>query len=128
MMVLTEKEKGVLRSIINGQPCNHARYLPQVDNCVVDKKEHTGVGFYYYLKVENTAAETERLILSRSEGVLPGAFGGTIGFVLYINNGLLQMLEGFTYEGEMPHDWADRITVFQIVETKDSKGYWLHYP
>jgi len=112
--LLSNEEKSALIAIIKGQACDQDRYLRQVESCGVLKREDTGVGFYYTLMVNGIAYTNEELTLS-CVGAILNCEPRDIGFVLYIRAGHLSLLEGFTYVGQMPKDWAERIVQFTTV-------------
>lgn len=109
---MTSNEKLVIRAIIEGHKCpNRERYLQQLEKCKVVLRKDTGCGFFYTLRVDGFARTGEEFQLPHFGAEVTGVQYG-IGFILYIKDGWLHKLEGFTYEGDMPKDWADKILAF----------------
>lgn len=73
----------------------------QADRCRVAAREFTGVGFYTTLEVPSDAApaavRSGRMTLGDVTVTIDGLKRGA-GFVLWIEDGVLQDLEAFTYE------------------------------
>lgn len=64
----------------------------------VASREFSGAGFYLNLRVPGTSPrlpELKRLCISDVVGSIPSVLGG-VGFVLYVENGVLSVLEGYT--------------------------------
>lgn len=78
----------------------------QFDRCRVASRETTGVGFFAYLDiepgVEPAPVKPGRIDLSDVSVTVEGLERGA-GFVLFVEDGLLDFLEGFSYE----EPWLD---------------------
>ena len=111
MTDLTNFERAVIRKLLNGDHHTLALLRQQLDLSRVREREFTGVGFYTYLDVTGYTGPRPDLDLkfgdvnAEIDGLLHGA-----GFVLYVEAGLVTMLEGYTY-GE---PWPDRIESFKL--------------
>jgi hypothetical protein len=85
----------------------------QVDRCEAAARELTGVGFFTELSVPIDAAPapvgTGRLTLSGVEAEVDGLKHGA-GFVLWIENGVLATLEGFSYD----EPWPERVNGYSL--------------
>ncbi len=84
----------------------------QLCDCVVSRREYSGVGFFTDILPNPSAppiANTGRIwfggVYAEVEGVKHGA-----GFVVLIDNGYIDMLEGYTYDDP----WPDQVTGFTL--------------
>jgi hypothetical protein len=78
----------------------------------VTQREFSGAGFFTYLEVPKEAPRiqmTGRIYFGDVHAQLPNLNNGA-GFVLFIKDGKLELLEGYTY-GE---PWPDRIDTFSL--------------
>lgn len=86
------------------------RQLPHIE---VRRREFTGTGFYAEFDVAEEAEPApvgkERLVFGDVEASVDGLQYGA-GFLLYVDNGLLRMLEGYSYE----EPWPERVTNFTL--------------
>ena len=87
----------------------------QVEACGVPEREWTGAGFFTSL---DTSHWSPKLLGSaRISGVfteITGLAHGA-GFVLLVENGLVSILEGFSYE----EDWPETVRSFEVHERSD---------
>ena len=66
-------------------------------------------------------AGIDRLTLSGVAAAIDGLRMGA-GFVLFVQDGMLDMLEGFTYDGA----WPDRVEAFDVGRlTSPDPGTWM---
>lgn len=114
MTTLTNLEKAVLSKLLDGDHPVLALLRQQVKFCRCSKREMTGVGFYTELNVGTFTGPRPELDLTFGDvdAEIDGLQFGA-GFVLYVESGLLVMLEGYTF-GE---PWPDRIDEFQLSYT-----------
>lgn len=77
----------------------------QLEGAHVTRREFTGCGFYTYLKVAKSAPPIEcdkgNLEISGVVATIDGLEHGA-GFVLFVRDGYLDNLEGFTYDEPWP--------------------------
>ena len=90
----------------------------QAENAVVVKREWTGVGSFTDFAVPNTALalpqkESTHIgdVSADIEELKPGA-----GFVLFVREGLIQMLEGYSYD----EPWLAEPTTFRLSYVTDT--------
>lgn len=83
----------------------------QLNECRIKSREFTGVGFFTRIVVPERLAVVglERVVLSGPRATIDGLDDGA-GFVLFVENGMIDTLEGFTYVGP----WPDRIEGFRL--------------
>jgi hypothetical protein len=111
MTDLTDLETAVLRKLLSGHHQVLALLRQQLDVCRVREREFTGVGFYTYFDMSSCTGPRPELDLKFGDVVAEiGGLQHGAGFVLYVESGLLAMLEGYTY-GE---PWPDRIESFKL--------------
>lgn len=104
--VLTELEESVLRMLLSGNHHVLSALRAQIQHCRVTKREMTGVGFFTHLDVPNLELRvplTDRTVISDVIGEIAGLQHGA-GFVLYIVDGRMQLLEGYTYDEPWPKE------------------------
>ena len=112
MSELTDLEYAVLEKLLAGDDQRLAQLRRQLENAIVSKRKMTGVGFFTTLSVlDATARLDERSfelvdVTADITGLTHGA-----GFVLFIRNGLLDTLEGYTYGEDR---WPEKISSFRV--------------
>jgi hypothetical protein len=106
MKTLTTLEKQVLEMLLHGQDEVLAILRQQAKDLEVSSREMTGAGFYTeFLVLPNVqrvpGSPTFKLgdVNGRAENVSHG-----LGFLLYVKDGALSMLEGYTYDEPWPDD------------------------
>lgn len=101
---LSQFEKEILDAILEGDHPVLEVLRQQVRTCRVRKREFTGAGFYTWLTVPPDAPQTSpsgTFTLSGAHAELAGLDHGA-GFVLFVTNGILDNLEGFSYDEPWP--------------------------
>lgn len=110
MQELNELERAVLKKLLEGDHPVLERLRGQLAKCQVVRREMTGVGFLADLDVgEIPEPQGIRFQLSDVAGAIPGMRHGA-GFVLFVENGRLSLLEGFGYDDP----WPQTITRFTL--------------
>jgi len=121
MTDLTDFERAVLCKLLSGDHPVLALLRQQLEVCRCTKREATGVGLYTDLDVSAYTGPRPQLdlkfgdVVAEIDGLEQGA-----GFVLYIEAGLLVMLEGYTF-GE---PWPDRIDSFKLSYINGDERDW----
>ena len=107
---LTPLERDVIATILRPVHPVMDALRAQLAVCRTKSREFTGVGFYTQIVVPQalTAAGIDRLTLGDVHADIDGVEHGA-GFVLWIDGGMLDTLEGFTYD----EPWPDRIDSFK---------------
>lgn len=111
-------ELAVLTRLLDGDGPTLEVLRRQLAVAQVQSRDHTGVGFCLNFDVP---AEAERLSfkelqLEGCDAVIPG-LSGRAGFVLWIADGVLDALEGFTYSNE---PWPADVGAFELVDRVSS--------
>ena len=103
---LTELERSVLTNMLNhpGEP--FASVSAQLAHATISKRERTGVGFYTNFALPPAARIPPDLANTELGGVgarHPELSCGA-GFILFVRDGVVSFLEGFTYDDPWPPD------------------------
>jgi hypothetical protein len=105
MMKLSLLERAVLEKLLAGDCAHLAILRSQLRELEVDRREFTGVGFFTYFRVREDIErlnDRRRFVLGDVQASILGLNSGA-GFLLYITDGALHMLEGFTFDEPWPH-------------------------
>lgn len=113
MTTLDELEAAVLDKLLAGDLPALACLRAQRQRLRVAKRERTGVGFFSefappddVVPLANARSIRFGDVLATIDGLEHGA-----GFLLFIDNGLITMLEGYTNANE---PWPDRVARFEL--------------
>jgi hypothetical protein len=102
--MLTSLEKAVLDMLLDVQGEPFATLRQQMEHVTVIDREFTGVGFFTTFSIRDGAPVACNLPDSTFGDVgaeIPGLMHGA-GFVLFIRDGGVSMLEGYTYDQPWP--------------------------
>jgi hypothetical protein len=104
-------EVAVLNDLLAGQHPVLNALRAQLGGLRVTQRENTGAGFFTEFTVAPTAvpAPAAKLCFGDVEATIRGLRNGA-GFLLYVDRGLLVMLEGYAYE----EPWPETITEFAV--------------
>lgn len=111
MEALTPLERAVLDKLLAGDDPTLAILRAQAESAQLRSRKNTGVGFYCYFDVpddiERIGRATFRLgdVNATMKGLSHGA-----GFVLFVKDGRLDNLEGYTYD----EPWPTTISDFEL--------------
>jgi hypothetical protein len=104
MKELTDLEIAVLDKLLAGEDSNLAILRSQLANVDVTHRENTGVGFYVHFffpsEIERLP-NRDRIIFGDVNAEVEGLKFGA-GFLLFISDGAIKMLEGYSYEEPWP--------------------------
>lgn len=121
-----ELETRVMEQLLEGDDPVRKILNTQWRNCSIRNREYSGRGFFLDFDVPAglpKVTEKENLEISIDKNGLdivayiPGVEHG-IGFILFVRDGEISFLEGFTYAGE---DWPGTISGFRIEKEKIQK-------
>ena len=107
MTGLTTLEEQVLEMLLRGQDEVLDVLRQQVKDAQVSSREITGVGFFTNFEVPAEAPRVKarpKFELGDVNGMADNVKYG-LGFLLFVNDGALSMLEGYTYD----EPWPDEI-------------------
>ena len=113
-MRLEPLEAAVLEKLLDGDHPVLTALRHQLPGTRVTSRELTGVGFFTTFSVAAgplDRAPIVRAIFGDVVATIPGLAHGA-GFLLYLEDGLLHMLEGYTYADAEP--WPERIDEFSL--------------
>jgi hypothetical protein len=109
---MTDLERAVLTKFLDGDHPVLELLRRQLETCKAGTREFTGAGFFTNLIVDESLARPVECNLRLGDvgahqvvGLQHGA-----GFVLYVDKGMLNMLEGYNY-GE---PWPEQISGFKL--------------
>ena len=111
---LTILENAILNKLLAGDLPELIQLRSQLRCCNIVRREFTGCGFYIEFKVSNSDLCIPFLdiqlgdVIAEIEGLEHGA-----GFLLFIKNGVLSMLEGYSYD----EPWPSSIDNFKLMYT-----------
>lgn len=121
---LEQLENDVLQLLLKGEEATLETLRSQLHSAERVHREKTGCGFFLHF---NVAADAPRLpnrvslrfgdVSAELEGLRHGA-----GFVLFIDDGLLTMLEGFTYDEQWPASIRSYKLSFMGADSRDWKS------
>jgi len=106
MSTLTSFEDQVMRMLLAGDDDALAVLRQQMEQAQVSSRKLTGAGFYTEFSIPS---EVARLVgrpsfkLGDVNGIAANIKHG-LGFLLYITDGAIAMLEGYTYDDPWPND------------------------
>jgi hypothetical protein len=118
-------EKSVLEKLLDGNFPLLNQLKLQVELCIVEKREFTGFGFYTSLSVPNNVPRKAGLdikfgdVIASIHGLSSGA-----GFLLYIKDGVIDMLEGYSYD----EPWPSSTDNFILKYINGDKREWADLP
>lgn len=110
---LTDLERNVLEKLLAGAHPVLQALRQQLWGCRVRSRELTGYGFFTELQIDRTVptapTSVERLRIGDVNAKIAGLEHGA-GFVLFVNGGYLDMLEGYSYD----EPWPEAISDFEL--------------
>jgi hypothetical protein len=109
---LTALERDVMQILLNGDDPVLVILREQLKVATVSERKMTGVGFYTHFSVSTTVSRVLENpsfeigdIAAQIQGVQHGA-----GFLLFVKDGFLSFLEGFTYD----EPWPEQIAKYEL--------------
>ncbi len=112
MDTLTSLERAVLEKLLSGEDTKFRILQNQIWTLHVTDLKMTGVGFFTRFSLPNeapTLPDEPSFHISDVGAEINGLDHGA-GFVLFIKNGQISMLEGFTYD----EPWPSQVTSFRL--------------
>lgn len=104
---LTPLEQAVLSKILDGDHPIFTALRKQLEKATITSREFSGVGFFtgftYPATAQSLSLPIENLELGDVGAEITGIQHGA-GFVLFVRDGFLQTLEGYTYDEPWPEN------------------------
>ena len=115
MNTMLPLEREVMEKFLNDNDSKFSILREQLKIATVTDRKNTGVGFYIDFLVPSSAPRISANP-SFQIGDVVGKLNGEleVGFVLFVKDGALSMLEGFTYGAD---EWPQKISDFQLDST-----------
>lgn len=112
-MKFDEFEKIIISDIIEQYPEYKQKLQSQLEKITVQKREFSTYGFSTYYAVtagEDTLGDGKNLQLGKHQWNINGLTRGS-DYILWIKNGLISCLEGFSYNEPWPDEilWCEKI-------------------
>ena len=119
---LNSLERAVLEKLLCGDLPLLTQLRQQLSKCHVAKREYSGVGFFTDFIIPEDISRTPGLDIQFGDviGSHPELKNGA-GFVLFIKNGVLDMLEGYTYD----EPWPSSCSGFDLAFVTGKERDWL---
>lgn len=118
MIGLTEFERAVLEKLLSGDHPVLESLRHQLALAHLESRENTGVGFYCDFEIPETAPTVSRdLQLGDVHAEIEGLQRGA-GFVLFVSDGRLKTLEGFTYD----EAWPETVRAYSLRYSAPSRA------
>jgi len=119
--VLSKIEKAVLEKLFDGKLPLLIQLRQQLTRCTVTKREFTGSGFYTTLGVPEDVRRIDGFDIKFGDvvGEIPELSSG-VGFLLYIKDGVLDMLEGYSYD----EPWPSSVDSFDLKYVDGEERDW----
>ena len=124
----TDLERSVIEMLLAGNHPVLEALRRQFQVSSVTKRELTGCGFFTYFAVDRTAVasiDQESFRIGDVDATIPGLQHGA-GFVLFVEDGYVDNLEGYTYD----ESWPASVSGFNLTYTggsRDVKGLRLDF-
>jgi hypothetical protein len=112
---LSDFEQQAMNTLLKGEDPILSTLRQQLKASRVAGREYTGVGFYTTFKVPDESQrvpQRKRFTIGDVVAEIKGLAHGA-GFLLFVENGVLDFLEGFTYDEE----WPTEVTEFRLQYT-----------
>ena len=114
MEMLSTTERQIIREMIIGEFGCRSAFLDQLSTAWVENREFTGHGVFVNLRLPENVAPSGRLNREVSRGYPTNlaAPADIVGFTLFIRDGCLRFLEGYTF-GDV--DWPGDLSTGWLV-------------
>ena len=115
-----EFEFAVMKKLLNGNESFLTILRKQYEGSKVERRECSGHGFYTYFSVSSAAPklDVKNLHFGDVTAVIDGVSEG-VGFVLFIKDGKIDCLEGYTYGETFPLDVKKYVLSYVDGEKRD---------
>jgi hypothetical protein len=113
MSELTKLEQAVMGKLLAGRDAALGVLRAQLEKISGAERQETGVGFFLTFRFDDpnvVRLGNDKLTFGDVVAEIPGVKGG-VGFLLYVQDGLLHRLEGYTFGGE---PWPSNVSEFKL--------------
>ena len=115
---LSDFERAVLDKLLNGDHPVLVALRSQAEEARLASREYTGVGFYCDFEVPSDAAVSpEREFELGDVNAVVSDLEYGAGFLLFVRDGRLDFLEGFSYD----EPWPKEIRSFELTYEKEPR-------
>jgi hypothetical protein len=122
MTNLTDFERALIEKFVDGEHPILTELQRQIEILSVRKREKTGVGFYLYLDVPEKLLNMPDIDLRLDDVIADiDELKHGAGFVLYVKDGKLDMLEGYSYD----EPWPDSVSKYSVKYDKGDQRDWI---
>lgn len=120
MTTLLPLEGEVIGKLLNGNDSKFSTLREQLKTATVADRKNTGSGFFVDFFVPSNTPRISANPSFEISDVVGKLNGGKldVGFVLFVKDGALSMLEGFAYGSE---EWPEQISDFQLHYTQGNR-------
>jgi hypothetical protein len=130
---LTPLEQAVMKNVLDGDHPILTALRKQLENATISSREFSGVGFFTRFSYPKTVQPLSLPVKNLEFGDVGAEIRGIqhgAGFLLFVRDGFLQTLEGYTYDEPWPKDTdtfklkyhePDRKKLFEYLDER-SKG------
>jgi hypothetical protein len=121
---LTKLEHEVMQMLLGGDHATLEILRKQLALCTAASRESTGCGFFTTFSIPTTASrlpDNDSFCFGDVSANIPCLKNGA-GFVLWIRNGVLHVLEGYTYDEPWPNQ-TDEFTLQYNNSQRDIKKW-----
>lgn len=112
-------ERHVMGKLLSGRDDTLSILYTQYVTSQVKKRDFSDVGFYTHFLIDETAPRLKSCKTTFHFGDVTGALNETgyeVGFVLFVKDGTLNMLEGYTFGNE---EWPQEIRSYRLIYNSD---------
>lgn len=123
MKDLTTLERKVMQALLDGEDDILSILREQLGATVVVKRKMTGVGFFTTFAVSDDVRRADDRsfkfddVIASISGLAHGA-----GFLLYVEHGVLHMLEGYTYDEPWPQEISEFELIYRAGDQRDREA------
>jgi hypothetical protein len=119
---LSDFERAVLDKLLDGDLPELSVLRHQLSQCVVKSREQTGVGFYTELMIPEDAPSLNGVsaVFGDVAADIVGLQNGA-GFLLYLKDGRIKMLEGYSYDEPWPLLIQSFVLKYSVGECRDMR-------
>lgn len=106
-------ENDVMQKILHEDNALYEQLSKQYKCAVITNREFSGCGFFTKFNILDESLRLKDFMnieLGNTRAIIEGIKNG-IGFVLFIRNGFITTLEGYTYDDK----WPDNISDYQLI-------------